>query len=94
VPDEISWGEEPSWQQPASTIVDNTNTLLVEALQKQLQEAETTQAKLAEDLRVSQVRCGKALKQLKSIKEQKQPTAAPAQSDLSRVIEEELQVCC
>lgn len=90
MPDEISWGEEPSWQEPTSTIVDNSSALLVEALQKQLQEAEATQAKLAEDLRVSQVRCGKALKQLKTMKEQKQPHA---QSDLNKVMEEELQVC-
>jgi hypothetical protein len=89
VPDEISWGEEPSWQEPhhQAAPVDNSNALLIEALQKQLQEAEESQAKLAEDLRASQVRCGKALKQLKTMKEQKKPA-----SDLDKVMEEELQV--
>jgi len=89
VPDEISWGEEPSWQEsgPQPTMADNSSALLIDALQKQLKEAEESQAKLAEDLRTSQVRCGKALKQLKTIKEQKKPAA-----DLDKVLEEELQV--
>ncbi|XP_059482823.1 protein lava lamp-like isoform X2 [Neocloeon triangulifer] len=87
VPDEISWGDDP-WKESAhhQAPMDNSNNVLVVELQKQLQEAETAQAKLAEELKASQVRCGKALKQLKMVREQKKPA-----SDLDKVMEDELQ---
>ncbi|CAB3360312.1 Hypothetical predicted protein [Cloeon dipterum] len=88
ITDEVTWGED-AWQEPVHqpfATTENSNTYLVAELQKQLKEADDVQTKLTEDLRASQIRCGKALKQLKLMKEQKKPA-----SDLDKVMEEELQ---
>ncbi|KAF4524546.1 hypothetical protein B566_EDAN002820 [Ephemera danica] len=86
-----SWGDGTLEEQHQQTMQQQQNSseqLLVAALQAQLSEAEAAQTKLQEELRASQVRCGKLIKQVKSLKEQ---TSKQQPSDLDKVLEDELQ---
>lgn len=93
--DQESWGdaglEEQHLQQQQQGTQSVSDQLLVTALQAQLSEAEAAQAKLQEELKSSQVRCGKLIKQVKNLKEQATKTQASSSSDLDRVLEQELQ---